>query len=63
MNYSQATVCVLVSTKEDEDSFRKHLSSLEESDNNVEFFANPDECVESLMSTQDQKYLLILGSG
>jgi hypothetical protein len=62
MNYSLATVCVLVSTKEEEVDLRKHLSSLDESGNNVEFFDNPDECIELLISTQAQKYLLILGS-
>jgi hypothetical protein len=63
MNYSQATVCVLVSTKADEDSFREHLSYLEESGNNAEFFSDPDECTESLISIQHEKCLLILGSG
>jgi len=63
MNYSQATVCVLVSTKADEDSFREHLACLEESGNNAEFFSDPDECIESLISTQHEKYLVILGSG
>ncbi|CAF1682962.1 unnamed protein product, partial [Rotaria magnacalcarata] len=63
MNYSKATVCVLASKKAQEEYLREYLKSLEESGDNVEFFDNPDECIQSLISTQDQKYLLILGSG
>ena len=61
MNYSQASV--LVSTKAEADSFRDHLTCLGESYHNAEFFSDPDECVESLIATQHEKYILILGSG
>jgi hypothetical protein len=63
MDYSQVTVYVLLSTKTEEDSLRKHLTCLEESGKNIKYFFDPDECIESLISTQNQNYLLILGSG
>ena len=63
MNHSQATICVLTSEREEQDSFRKCLYSLEESGYNIDFFSDPNECVESLISAKNQNYLLVLGSG
>lgn len=54
-------VCVLVSTQNEQGLLHNQLIVLEELGRTIEYFCDPDECFDSLISTQNQQYLLILG--
>jgi hypothetical protein len=59
----EITVLVLLSSNTDEKDLRDHLSSFEAFVNNIEFFDDPDECVNVLGSIEHDNIFVILGSG
>lgn len=63
MDRSEVSICVLVSTQEEEDLFGQCLSDIEAAGKNVSIFSDPDECIEALIASRNCTYILILGPG